>query len=118
MVQESLDYQGAALLQDFLQQQMDSLNQKLENVQTQGCSKHTLDDVKRFEMDAHDLGWAQLAQQIRAVYKSKRVQPCTTCAHIAVEDNLTTETLSGTRILSTTSCTQMGAAHASLHGWV
>lgn len=75
MVQESMDYQGAALLQHFLQLQMSSFNHSLESLQKQGNHKHSLDDVKHFEMDAHDMGWAQQAQQIRAMYKSKRVDP-------------------------------------------
>lgn len=75
MVQESMDYQGAALLQHFLQQHMGTFNQRLESLQKQGNHNHSLDDVKRFEMDAHDMGWTELAQQIRTTYKCKRVDP-------------------------------------------
>lgn len=72
-MQENLNYLGAALLQDFLQLQMDDFNSRLDYLHTQGRHKHSIDGVRRFETEAHESGWTQLAQQTRALYKSKRV---------------------------------------------
>lgn len=75
LLQENLNYDGAAILHDFLQKQMQAFNQRLASLQKESNRKHSLDEVKRFEMDAHEKGWAELTQQIRVEYKSKRVDP-------------------------------------------
>eukprot|EP00892_Ulva_mutabilis_P005127 jgi/Ulvmu1/2987/UM015_0027.1 len=72
-IKENSDHHGTALLQDFLRRQMDDFNGRLESLLKQCGERDNIADVRRFETTAHDVGWAELADQTRWVYQSKRV---------------------------------------------